>query len=117
MTPRPSNTVPSAVRVCAFGYSNTAPFDTLAGFQTARVDLKEVAGGQRAGAVGAPLPVPICPSERTTERGPLTVEVPHISDGVVFRVLQNLLILDGERLSYYLIGSVDATTVRHAKSF
>ena len=29
-----------------------------------------------------------------------TLDVPHISDGVVFRVLQNLLILDGERLSY-----------------
>ena len=28
------------------------------------------------------------------------VVVPHISDGVVFRVLNNLLILDGERLSY-----------------
>lgn len=27
-------------------------------------------------------------------------EVPRVSDGVVFRVLQNLLILDGERLSY-----------------
>ena len=27
-------------------------------------------------------------------------EIPHVSDGVVFRVLQNLLILDGERLSY-----------------
>lgn len=26
--------------------------------------------------------------------------VPHVSDGVVYRVLQNLLILDGERLSY-----------------
>src|SRR4029453_1043644 len=32
------------------------------------------------------------PGERT--------EPPRISDGVVFRVLQNLLILDGERLSY-----------------
>src|SRR5262249_20255013 len=28
------------------------------------------------------------------------VEPPRVSDGVVFRVLQNLLILDGERLSY-----------------
>lgn len=28
------------------------------------------------------------------------VRVPHISDGVIFRVLNNLLILDGERLSY-----------------
>ena len=27
-------------------------------------------------------------------------EPPHVSDGVVFRVLRNLLILDGERLSY-----------------
>jgi hypothetical protein len=32
------------------------------------------------------------PGERT--------DVPRVSDGVVFRVLQNLLILDGERLSY-----------------
>ena len=29
-----------------------------------------------------------------------TIDPPHISDGVVFRVLKNLLILDGERLSY-----------------
>ncbi len=28
------------------------------------------------------------------------IDPPHISDGVVFRVLKNLLILDGERLSY-----------------
>ena len=28
------------------------------------------------------------------------LDVPHIADGVIFRVLQNLLILDGERLSY-----------------
>jgi len=28
------------------------------------------------------------------------IQVPRVSDGVVFRVLQNLLILDGERLSY-----------------
>jgi hypothetical protein len=28
------------------------------------------------------------------------LEVPHVSDGVLFRVLSNLLILDGERLSY-----------------
>ena len=27
-------------------------------------------------------------------------QLPRLSDGVVFRVLQNLLILDGERLSY-----------------
>jgi len=27
-------------------------------------------------------------------------DVPHVSDGVIFRVLSNLLILDGERLSY-----------------
>jgi hypothetical protein len=32
------------------------------------------------------------PGERT--------DVPRVSDGVIFRVLQNLLILDGERLSY-----------------
>ncbi|MGA2617876.1 MAG: type IIL restriction-modification enzyme MmeI [Thermoguttaceae bacterium] len=36
--------------------------------------------------------------QRTTDNGPWTI--PHISDGVVYRVLQNLLILDGERLSY-----------------
>ena len=35
-----------------------------------------------------------------TRRGRITVDPPHVSDGVVFRVLQNLLILDGERLSY-----------------
>jgi len=28
------------------------------------------------------------------------IDPPHISDGVVFRVLRNLLVLDGERLSY-----------------
>jgi N-6 DNA Methylase len=35
-----------------------------------------------------------------TRRLRVTVDPPHVSDGVVFRVLQNLLILDGERLSY-----------------
>jgi hypothetical protein len=35
-----------------------------------------------------------------TGRDRITVDPPHVSDGVVFRVLQNLLILDGERLSY-----------------
>ena len=35
-----------------------------------------------------------------TRRVRITVDPPHVSDGVVFRVLQNLLILDGERLSY-----------------
>jgi hypothetical protein len=35
-----------------------------------------------------------------TRRVRVVVEPPHISDGVLFRVLQNLLILDGERLSY-----------------
>ena len=28
------------------------------------------------------------------------INVPHVSDGVIFRVLHNLLVLDGERLSY-----------------
>jgi hypothetical protein len=42
--------------------------------------------------------------------------VPHISDGVIFRVLRNLLILDGERLSYRTldveqIGSVYETVM------
>src|SRR5207247_5068740 len=31
---------------------------------------------------------------------PEKIDVPRVSDGVVFRVLSNLLILDGERLSY-----------------
>ena len=35
-----------------------------------------------------------------TRRVRITVDPPHVSDGGVFRVLQNLLILDGERLSY-----------------
>lgn len=35
-----------------------------------------------------------------TRRVRATVDPPRVSDGVVFRVLQNLLILDGERLSY-----------------
>jgi hypothetical protein len=29
-----------------------------------------------------------------------TIQIPHISDGVIYRVLEDLLILDGERLSY-----------------
>ena len=42
--------------------------------------------------------------------------IPHVSDGVVYRVLQNLLILDGERLSYRTldveqIGSVYETVM------
>ena len=32
--------------------------------------------------------------------GDVAVNIPRVSDGVVYRVLQNLLILDGERLSY-----------------
>jgi hypothetical protein len=35
---------------------------------------------------------------RDRHEGP--VEIPRVSDGVIFRVLNNLLILDGERLSY-----------------
>jgi len=47
------------------------------------------------------------------------VRVPHVSDGVVFRVLNNLLILDGERLSYRTldveqIGSVYEVTMGFA---
>ncbi len=44
---------------------------------------------------------------KTTDHGPLTTDdcqlttdLPRVSDGVLFRVLSNLLILDGERLSY-----------------
>lgn len=37
---------------------------------------------------------------RTTSEGSEAPSVPQISDGVLFRVLSNLLILDGERLSY-----------------
>lgn len=39
------------------------------------------------------------PSKSTRQAGE-TLAVPHVSDGVVYRVLQNLLVLDGERLSY-----------------
>ena len=39
------------------------------------------------------------PKGSTRQPGERT-EPPRVSDGVVFRVLQNLLILDGERLSY-----------------
>jgi len=37
---------------------------------------------------------------RTTEASAPTPKIPRVSDGVVWRVLSNLLILDGERLSY-----------------
>ncbi|MBZ0186785.1 MAG: N-6 DNA methylase [Candidatus Obscuribacterales bacterium] len=37
---------------------------------------------------------------RTGENWIARVELPHVSDGVVYRVLSNLLLLDGERLSY-----------------
>jgi hypothetical protein len=36
----------------------------------------------------------------TNDQGPMTTAVPFVSDGVIFRVLSNLLMLDGERLSY-----------------
>ncbi len=39
------------------------------------------------------------PKHTKRQQGELT-EPPRVSDGVVYRVLQNLLILDGERLSY-----------------
>ena len=39
------------------------------------------------------------PKHSKRQQGELT-EPPRVSDGVVYRVLQNLLILDGERLSY-----------------
>ncbi|HZK81349.1 MAG TPA: N-6 DNA methylase, partial [Humisphaera sp.] len=44
------------------------------------------------------------------------IRIPHVSDGVIFRVLNNLLILDGERLSYRTldveqIGSVYEVTM------
>jgi len=44
------------------------------------------------------------------------IRIPHVSDGVVFRVLNNLLMLDGERLSYRTldveqIGSVYEVTM------
>lgn len=37
---------------------------------------------------------------KTPRRLDESPQIPHISDGVIYRVLQNLLILDGERLSY-----------------
>ena len=55
------------------------------------------------------------PYESTRQVG-ATVQPPMVSDGVVFRVLQNLLILDGERISYRTldveqIGSVYETVM------
>ncbi len=52
----------------------------------------------------------------TTNHQQLTTTMPRISDGVVFNVLKNLLILDGERLSYRTldveqIGSVYETVM------
>lgn len=37
---------------------------------------------------------------RSRRRADEKLDVPHVSDGVVYRVLSNLLLLDGERLSY-----------------
>ena len=54
--------------------------------------------------------------QRDGDRRDDTPPVPRISDGIVFNVLQNLLILDGERLSYRTldveqIGSVYETVM------
>ena len=64
-------------------------------------------GGFNAGPQGLPLrsrPLSVPRRRRPQwldERQPgERTDAPRVSDGVVFRVLQNLLILDGERLSY-----------------
>ena len=49
----------------------------------------------RYSGVPVPLSSPLAPVS-----SPAPISLPRVSDGVVFRVLQNLLILDGERLSY-----------------
>ncbi len=56
------------------------------------------------------------PWKTSRERFDGPVRVPHVSDGVIFRVLSNLLILNGERLSYRTldveqIGSVYEVTM------
>ena len=43
-----------------------------------------------------------------------SVEVPRVSDGVVYRILHNLLILDGERLSYRTLEVQDIGSVYEA---
>ena len=47
-----------------------------------------------------PLQLSRRPSVEDRSRHHMATPVPRISDGVIFRVLNNLLILDGERLSY-----------------
>ncbi len=56
----------------------------------------------RHGGCSIPTPTRFSKAGRTVARRVQgeRVDPPRISDGVVFRVLQNLLILDGERLSY-----------------
>ncbi len=46
------------------------------------------------------LPASECSSASSAVPPQVTLPIPRVSDGVVFRVLKNLLILDGERLSY-----------------
>jgi hypothetical protein len=67
-------------------------------FDPDRYPFLEGRGGEGArGRVGdGQSSPPLSPSPTL----PLLPRVPRVSDGVVYRVLQNLLILDGERLSY-----------------
>ena len=68
-------------------------------------------GGRHGGSADSgPQGIPVRPGPLQLPRRPARgrrrggsddkPEIPHVSDGVVYRVLQNLLILDGERLSY-----------------
>src|SRR5207245_133572 len=52
---------------------------------------------ETADALGGPHDTPDV-VRPTLEESPIAI--PRVSDGVIFRVLNNLLILDGERLSY-----------------
>jgi hypothetical protein len=83
-------------------------------FDPARFPFLE---GRRRGneAPTSPSP-PAAGGEGRGEVGPAGPQVPLVSDGIIYRVLHNLLILDGERLSYRTldveeIGSVYQTVM------
>ena len=67
-----------------------------------RTPRRDEAPGSARATCSTPIAIPSWKAARRARSGsPASgTDPPHVSDGVVFRVLHNLLILDGERLSY-----------------
>ena len=69
-------------------------------FDGVRFGSMHLPAASRTSFRSRPLSVPGRSSARRLTRDGETIDAPLVSDGVVWRVLQNLLVLDGERLSY-----------------